>query len=275
MVVYTALDANSRTRFSTISPPPRASSALPRFDTESTKTVGLAQAIMAEAARPRCDVFWNNEILNTLRLQQRGLLEPYQSPAGRSDSRRTWRSPDGTWHGFAGRARVLIVNTNLVRRSRPARVDPRPGRRKMEGPDRHRQAAVRHHGDARRLPVRGAGRRRSAPGVLPRAEGQRRPGARRQQAGRPGVVAPGQLAFGLTDTDDAIVEIERGQPVAIVYPDQGEGQLGTLFIPNTLAIVKGCPHPDAARKLVDFLLRPDVESGSPKAPAARSRSIRK
>src|SRR5205823_9132038 len=47
--------------------------------------------------------------------------------------------------------------------------------------------------------------------------------------------------------------------VVIVYPDRQSDQLGTLFIPNTLAIMKGCPHPDAARKLVDYLLSPAVE----------------
>ena len=45
---------------------------LPKYDVESTKTVGLTAAIIAEAARPRCDVFWNNEILNTLRLEAEG-----------------------------------------------------------------------------------------------------------------------------------------------------------------------------------------------------------
>src|SRR5271168_3889748 len=39
---------------------------LPKFDVESSKTVGLANDIIAEKARPRCDLFWNNEILNTL-----------------------------------------------------------------------------------------------------------------------------------------------------------------------------------------------------------------
>jgi iron(III) transport system substrate-binding protein len=36
--------------------------------------------------------------------------------------------------------------------------------------------------------------------------------------------------------------------------------LGTLFIPNTVAIIAGAPHPDAARKLVDYVLSPAVES---------------
>ena len=52
-----------------------------QLDTESTKTVGLTEAIIAERDRPRCDVFWNNEILNTLRLQKRGLLAVYRPAA--------------------------------------------------------------------------------------------------------------------------------------------------------------------------------------------------
>ena len=72
-------------------------------------------------------------------------------------------------------------------------------------------------------------------------------------------VASGQLAWGITDTDDAIGQLEQGQPVTIVYPDQQPDGLGTLFIPNSVAIIKGCPHPDAARQLVDFLVSPEVE----------------
>src|SRR4051812_29162328 len=84
-----------------------------KYDAESTKTVGLAQAILAEQQRPRCDVFWNNEILNTLRLERAGLLQPYSSPAA-AGFPPTSRSPQGLWYGFAARARVLIVNINQI-----------------------------------------------------------------------------------------------------------------------------------------------------------------
>ncbi len=72
-------------------------------------------------------------------------------------------------------------------------------------------------------------------------------------------VAAGQLAFGITDTDDAIGELDKGMDVAIVYPDQQPDGLGTLFIPNTLAIFKGCPHLAEAKQLVDYLLTPQIE----------------
>src|SRR4051812_26223803 len=35
-------------------------SVVAEYDIESTKSVGKTQQIMAEANRPRCDVFWNN-----------------------------------------------------------------------------------------------------------------------------------------------------------------------------------------------------------------------
>src|SRR5262249_46776216 len=70
-------------------------------------------------------------------------------------------------------------------------------------------------------------------------------------------VSEGRFAVGLTDTDDALIEARSEKPVALVFPD-ADG-IGTLFIPNTLAVVKGGPNPDAARKLFDFLLRPETE----------------
>ena len=82
-------------------------------------------------------------------------------------------------------------------------------------------------------------------------------------------VSSGELAFGLTDTDDAIIELEQGHPVAIVYPDQKEQQMGTLFIPNTVSIIKGGPHLDEARQLVDYLLSPEVETALAKGRSAQ------
>ena len=82
-------------------------------------------------------------------------------------------------------------------------------------------------------------------------------------------VSSGKLAFGLTDTDDAVVEVEAGMPVAIIYPDQGEGELGTLFIPNTLALIKDSPNPRAAEKLLDFLLSAEVERRLADGPSAQ------
>jgi iron(III) transport system substrate-binding protein len=77
-------------------------------------------------------------------------------------------------------------------------------------------------------------------------------------------VASGQVAFGLTDTDDAQVAKERGAPVEIIFPDQPTGPddqeaIGTLFIPGTVAILKNAPHPIAAQWLADALIDQETE----------------
>jgi iron(III) transport system substrate-binding protein len=77
-------------------------------------------------------------------------------------------------------------------------------------------------------------------------------------------VAAGQFALGTTDTDDALIELHAGKPVAMIFPDRdghpAHPKLGTPFIPNTLAVVNNGPNPAAARKLVDYLLRPETEA---------------
>ena len=107
----------------------------------------------------------------------------------------------------------------------------------MEGEDRHRQAPLRHDGHARRLPVRRLGRREGRKFFRDlKANGVQVLSGNKQVAT---AVGSGQIAFGLTDTDDAMGEIDAGSPVAIVYPDREPDALGTLFIPNTLALIKG------------------------------------
>src|SRR5215204_284318 len=50
------------------------------YDTEETKSTGLANRLLAEKNNPQADVFWSNEPVRTLVLKQRGVLAPYKSP---------------------------------------------------------------------------------------------------------------------------------------------------------------------------------------------------
>jgi iron(III) transport system substrate-binding protein len=239
---------------------------LPKYDLESAKTVGLTSAIIAEANRPRCDVFWNNEILNTLRLKEHGLLEIYHSPQADSYPE-AFRDPDGQWHGFAARARILIVNRDLVPEDqRPDSIvdllDPKwKGKIGIAKPlfgttATHTACLFTALGDDN---ARDFFARLKANGV-------------KVMSGNKQVAlaaSSGEIALGLTDTDDALGEIDQARPVEIVYPDRHNDELGTLFIPNTLAIVKGCRHPESARKLIDFLLTPQVETTLAQGPSGQ------
>ncbi|GAB6167494.1 extracellular solute-binding protein [Thermostilla marina] len=236
-----------------------------KYDVEATKTVGLAEAIRAERQRPRCDVFWNNEILNTLRLDREGLLRPFY-PSQAEHFPEAFRSSQGTWYGFAARARVLIVNKGVAEDEAPTSIfdlaDPKwKGQTAIAKPlfgttATHAACLFAHLGDDE---ARGFFRRLKENDVLV-LEGNKQVAQ---------AVSTGEIAFGLTDTDDAIVQIERGSPVWIVYPDQGPDQIGTLFIPNTIAIVEGCPHPEAAEQLADYLLSKEVETRLAGGPSAQ------
>jgi iron(III) transport system substrate-binding protein len=229
---------------------------VPQFDIESTKTVGLVTRIESESDRPRCDVFWNNEILHTLRLDAAGLLAPIQwdVPANWPTAMRSSR---GTWIGIAARARVLIVNRNLLPEiaTRPTSVmdlaDPKwQGKCGVAAPlfgttathftvladQLGAEQATQFFQDVRKNAVVLSGNKQVAQAV-----------------------SSGQLSFGLTDTDDALIEIDSGLPIDIVYPDQGSGQFGSLLIPNTVAVIKHAPHPVAAKLLAKYLVSEDTE----------------
>ncbi|MEE9370880.1 MAG: extracellular solute-binding protein, partial [Sedimentisphaerales bacterium] len=70
-------------------------------------------------------------------------------------------------------------------------------------------------------------------------------------------VTDGTVPIGFTDTDDAFVAINQGRHVDIIWPDK-DG-IGTLLIPNTVTLIKSGPNPEAGKKLIDFLLSPEVE----------------
>jgi iron(III) transport system substrate-binding protein len=228
-----------------------------RYDSEANKAVGLYEDLLREASKPRCDVHWNNEILATIRLQQKGILEPYTSPAAEPFPPR-YKARDHSWTAFAARARVIIVNTDKTDRL-PANLWDltRPdlkGRIAMAKPlfgTTATEAACLFQtwGDGE---AEGFYRKLHANGV------ELVPGNKQVAVG----VGGGQYVAGMTDTDDAFAEIDAGKPVTIVYPDAAatpDSKRGVLFIPNTVAMIKNCPHPEAARKLIDYLLSADVE----------------
>jgi iron(III) transport system substrate-binding protein len=261
VIVYTALDQEFSQPIFAEFTEKTGIAVRAKYDAESTKTVGLTEAIINERARPRCDLFWNNEIINTFRLERSGLLRPYKSPAA-ANYPPSARSPNGMWYGFAARARVMIVNKNhrhpksLLDFTDPQWHDRCGIAKPLFGTTAtHAACLFAAWGDAKAQDFFRDVKRNA-----------RIMSGNRQVAE---AVSANQLSFGLTDTDDALGELAKGMPVEIVYPDQRPDELGTLFIPNTLALIKDSPHPKEAEKLLDYLLSPDVERKLAKGPSAQ------
>ena len=224
------------------------------YDTEETKSTGLANRLLAEKTRPQADVFWSNEPVRTLVLKSRDVLAPYRSPSAEGIPA-ALLDPDGYWTGFSARIRVIAYNTMTVGlkdapqsifdladpqwKNQVAMADPRFGSTSF-----HVAALYALAGDDK---MDDFFRRLKANGV-------------RIVDGNSVVrdlVARGEVKTGLTDTDDVNVAIENGQPVGMVLPDR-EG-LGVPVMPNMVSLIAGAPHPEEARKLIDYLLSADVE----------------
>jgi iron(III) transport system substrate-binding protein len=172
-----------------------------------------------------------------------------------------FRDPQGEWTGFAARARVIVYNTRRVThppdtllevarpewRGQVALSDPRAGSAATEA------AAL--------FSVLGAQRAEAFYRNLKRL------GARVVDGNSVAAewTARDETALGLTDTDDAYIRKDQGLPIAIVFP--GQGDIGTLLIPNTAAVIKGAPHPDEARRFLDDLLSLDTELALSRLPS--------
>lgn len=215
------------------------------YDVEAAKTTGLVNKLIAEAGRPRADVFWNGEFLQTAQLAQEGVLAPL--------------GDDGPemWAEFGGRARVLIVNTERhARENWPSSVMDIASPRVPAD-----QIAIAH-------PLFGTSATHAAAlyalwgrdAALDFYRGARDRGVRIVDGNSVvrDLVASGEVLFGLTDTDDACGARAAGYPVAVVFPDQAAGAMGTLVIPNTVALIAGAPHPEAGRALIGYLLSEEV-----------------
>lgn len=224
------------------------------YDTEETKSTGLANRLLAEKNHPRADVFWSNEPVRTLVLKKRGILASYRSPGAESIPE-VFKDQEHYWTGFSARCRVIVYNTKLVQRQQApqsvfdlaapqwkgqvAIADPRFGSTSF-----HVAALYAEVGDERADEFF----RRLRANEVKIVDGN---------SVVRDLVARGEVRVGLTDTDDVNVALENHEPVAMVFPDQ-QG-IGVPVMPNMISLIAGAPHPDAGKRLIDYLLSPEVE----------------
>lgn len=224
-----------------------------RYDEEANKSLGLTNLLIAEKDQPRCDVFWNNQTLGTIRLKNEGVLQKCD-PSLFARIPQQFRDPDNQWAGFAARLRVYIVNTNLM----PAAEE---AVKEMLAGDSLSHAAIA-------VPLFGTTLSHYAVlcdemGIEELKTWHRslRDRGIREARGNGAVkdlVAEGACLFGFTDTDDVFVAIDQGKPVKMLPVRLKSGK--TICLPNSVAKIKNCPHPELADKFIRYLLSEDVET---------------
>jgi iron(III) transport system substrate-binding protein len=206
------------------------------YDSEAVKTVGLANRLLAERSHPQCDVFWGNEELRTRQLA----------------AQHVFRETNG-WAAFGYRSRRSVINTKFVAadkmpaaktlgeltneiwRGRVALAYP------LFGTTATHFLALRQHWGEERWQG------------WCRALHANKPFLVDGNSVVAKLVGKGEAWIGLTDSDDIAAEQRNGAPVAALPLSED-----SLLIPNTVAVTRGAPHPEAAQRLFEYLQKPEV-----------------
>ncbi len=207
----------------------------------------------AEAGGGRVDLFWGTSPLPAMALARDGLAVPFR-PAGARPVPEQFRDPGFRWIGFAVNPRVIIYNTEKVKREEaPTTVaelvrPPWAGHGAMArirggtpayhaaalfalwGPDRARDFYSRMAASGTRIVENDAAVRK--------------------------LVASGEAAWGVLDLGEAICANREAEPVHIFFPDRLSQ--GAVISPSVAVLLRGAPHPAQAKGLFAYLFSTDA-----------------
>lgn len=214
----------------------------------------LANALIEEKANPQADVFITTELFTVQSLVGEGVFQSYL-PAGAEQLPAEFLGTDNMWTGLTRRVRVIMYNKDLVTEAElPTSIfdltDP-----KWQGQ------------------IAAAG---STNGGM-----QAQIAAMRQLLGDEATeewlnglianevtffgghtdvrkaVGAGEFKIGLVNHYYYHLQLAETGNVGVIYPDQGEGQIGLFTNATAAAVVNGGQHLDAAQAFLDFLVSAD------------------
>jgi iron(III) transport system substrate-binding protein len=223
------------------------------YDTEEAKSTGVMNRLIAEKNNPQADVYWANEPIRAEILKQKGISATYVS-SNAKDIPSIFKDIDGYWTGFSARARVFIVNNSVTDKPKTilAYVNSKWKQKSvianpLFGTTTSEIAALfTIWGDEKAKEFMAAMKSNGV--AISTSNGE-----------SADFVAAGEYDFSLVDSDDAVNRIRQGKPVTMVYPDQMKNGIGSFLVPNATLLIKGAPHPNEARKLIDYLLSKETE----------------
>ena len=225
------------------------------YDTEETKSTGVLNRIIAEKDNPQCDVFWSGDPVRTIVLKNKGITLPYQSKVA-VDINPVYKDPNYHWTGFSARARVLIYNKDLLEEKNiPQSIfdltkEEYKGKFTIANPlfgttTFHMAALFSSLGDERAKQFLTDLKNNDVIIATSNGDVKKR-------------VIQGEVACGLTDTDDAYEAVKEGANIGVVFLDQSG--MGSLIMPNTVNLIKNSPHPENGQILMDYLLSKETEA---------------
>ncbi len=217
----------------------------------------LANALIEEKNNPQADIFITTELMTIQSLSSQGLFLSYL-PQNGDQIPAELVGPQNQWVGLTRRARVIMYNTDLVSAA--------------EAP----QSIFELTDPIWKGQVAAAG---STNGSM-----QAQVSALRQLIGEQATeawlaglleneitffgghtdvrkaVGAGEFKLGLVNHYYYYLQKAEGSPVDIVFPDQGEDQIGLITNVTAAAILEGSQNTTAAQAFLDFLLSPEGQA---------------
>ena len=214
----------------------------------------LANALIEEQANPQADVFITTELFTVQSLAGQGIFEPYL-PQGADQLPPEFLGADNTWTGLTRRARVIMYNKDLVSEAElPTSIfdliDPKwkgqiAAAGSTNGSMQAQIAAMRQLLGEEETETWLNGLITNEVTFFGGHTDVRK------------AVGAGEFKLGLVNHYYFYLQQAEGSNVGIIFPDQGEGQIGLFSNATAAAIVKGGKNLTAAQAFLDFLVSAD------------------
>lgn len=219
----------------------------------------LVERLAAEGERTRADVLVTVDAGNLWMATRRGVLAPLRSPLLDEVVPAAFRDPDGHWYAITERARVIVRSTERVPAGELSTyedlADPKwKGRlclrssRKVYNQSLVAMLIDRHGEEATEQVVRGWVANLAAP---PFADDSLVVNA----------IAAGQCDVGIVNTYyyGRLAKDRPELPVAVFWPNQGEGESGVHVNVTGAGLVRHSRQPELARRFIEWLLSEDAQ----------------
>jgi iron(III) transport system substrate-binding protein len=202
--------------------------------------------IAAEKDKPLCDVFWSGDVAVLENAKEN--FQPYRSPEAKALPA-GYVEKDARWTASNAHVMIIMANKSLVKAADMPKtwkdlLDPKwKGKVVMANPEKSGSAYAQAYGFYKLFGYEGIKTLIGNAKILDSSSLIYKG------------VAAGEYPLGITMEYAAHRYIAGGDKnVAIIYPADG-----AFISPEATGIVKNCPHPEEAKKFVDYLISKKVE----------------
>lgn len=218
----------------------------------------VVNRLKEEASRPRADIMIGNDAgaLEYLRLQK--VLAPLPAPpAGLDSIDPAYRATDGSWFGLSARTRVFIYNKDLITETEmPATIW------ELTDPQWKGKFAITRGGNGSMVAHVSAlrfvwGDEKSEQWI--RAVKENAGAITDGHSDIRKTVGAGEFAFGLVNNYYYHLQVREPEDnnVGIIYPDQGQGDMGAMVNAAGVGFVADGPNANSAKTFAEWVLLPE------------------